>query len=450
MTTPSAEPKRIVVRASGVNHDLVVAADNQLVQVLTTLGVQLGASEQLLSPDGTAIDPSTRAVDLSDGGVYSITSAQSPRQAAARGVKRSSRRVHAGALWGLAMLGIVLVAGSMQLAPGWLRLSAAIALGISGLIVALLWAVRTAADTAVSGMLVPLGFGAAAAALSLPSNTADAATLTVTIAALAAAVLAGMIAVLSNDLRSRAGAWAAAIVLLCIGAVSLLSPLVGWSLPQLAIVLSAAAVLAIRALPTLTLSVDDGYHVDYQRFMALRWTVRGRMPEYISTVESVEAHRLVDAAEARLETTMPLLALVAVPGLPLSLTVLATGGTVERIAAGAVFVFGVLGLLLLSRRTVSPSLRRSPRIAVAVALGVSVVVAPVVLSSAVMQLALAAGLLIAGLVAAAVVLPISGGSRSLSWSRTGDIVESIAIALVVPAALLAAGTFDTLRGVLVA
>jgi hypothetical protein len=85
-----------------------------------------------------------------------------------------------------------------------------------------------------------------------------------------------------------------------------------------------------------------------------------------------------------------------------------------------------------------------------VGLSLSVVVAAGVFQNVPWHLLFGGLMLAAGVVAAAIAVPLAGGSRSLSWSRTGDIVESIAIALVVPASLLAAGTFDTLRGVIVA
>lgn len=348
------------------------------------------------------------------------------------------------------MLGLVLAAGAMLLEPGWLRLSTAFALGTFGLLVTLVWALRANTTTAVGGILVPLGYGAAAAALLVPQQLPDAPTLTPAIAAFAAAVLAAIVGVIARELRPRAAAWAAAVVLVCIAGLALLSPLLEWSLPQFAMVLSAASVVAIRALPTLTLSVDDGYHVDYQRFMVLRWTVRGRMPEYVARIDSEQARQLVAAAEARLATAMPLLALTAIPGIPVMLTVAGTGNVLERISAGFAFVLCLLGLMLLSRRTASPGLRMAPRLAVMAALVLSAIVASSVFDSESTLTLFAGGLLLAGLVAAAIVLPVAAGSRSLSWSRTGDIVESIAIALVVPAALLAAATMDTLRGVLVA
>jgi len=450
VTTSSAESKRIVVRASGANHDLVVAAENPLGTVLAAIGVQLGAHEQLLGPDGAAVDPATRASDLSEGSVYSVASVASTSAKGGRGSRRSSRNIQTGSLWGLALLGFVAGVGALTLEHGWLRVGSAIAFGVFGLLLALVWSLRADAKVAVVGLLVPLGFGAIAAVLAVPQRLPDSATLAVAAAAFSAAVLASIIGVLARDARPRAGAWAAAAVLLCAGGIALSSRLLEWSLSELAIVLSAASVLAIRALPALMLIVDDGYHVDYQRFMALRWTVRGRMPEYVSQIDSSDAARLVQAAEARLGITLPLLSIIAVAGMPAMVQTLGSDSLLERVCAGVVFVCCVLGLLLVSRRTAHPGLRRAPRLAVVVGLSLSVVVAAGVFQNVPWHLLFGGLMLAAGVVAAAIAVPLAGGSRSLSWSRTGDIVESIAIALVVPASLLAAGTFDTLRGVIVA
>ena len=125
------------MRASGANHDLVVAAENPLGTVLAAIGVQLGAHEQLLGPDGAAVNPATRASDLSEGSVYSVASVASTSAKGGRGSRRSSRNIQTGSLWGLALLGFVAGVGALTLEHGWLRVGSAIAFGVFGLLLAL-------------------------------------------------------------------------------------------------------------------------------------------------------------------------------------------------------------------------------------------------------------------------------------------------------------------------
>ncbi|KAF5288504.1 hypothetical protein FQR65_LT20952 [Abscondita terminalis] len=60
----------------------------------------------------------------------------------------------------------------------------------------------------------------------------------------------------------------------------------------------------------------------------------------------------------------------------------------------------------------------------------------------------AAALLFAAIVAAVMVLPLMRGERSLGWSRAGDILDAVAVALVIPTGLIAAQTLNVLQGVL--
>ena len=57
-------------------------------------------------------------------------------------------------------------------------------------------------------------------------------------------------------------------------------------------------------------------------------------------------------------------------------------------------------------------------------------------------------LLAAGVLAGLAAIPIARGARSLAWSRTGDVIEWLAIALALPAGLMAADAIDLLRGMM--
>ncbi|WP_181373505.1 hypothetical protein, partial [Microbacterium sp. HMWF026] len=57
-------------------------------------------------------------------------------------------------------------------------------------------------------------------------------------------------------------------------------------------------------------------------------------------------------------------------------------------------------------------------------------------------------LLLGGLGAALLVVPVGRGLRSLGWSRTGDVFEALATALSLPAGLLAAGAIEIARAMM--
>lgn len=436
-----------MVRAYGVPHDLVVAGDSSVSQVLTALGVQPSEVDRVLGPSGERIELETRAEELAEGGIYSL--ARTQKDARWRRRRAGSGMTARGAAdWALAALGLVTAVLAFSSDDAWLRYCAAAALGLQALLLAFVWALRARGGVPIVTMLVPFGIGGAALTLAVPADAPGASSLAVATGAFAAAVLAGFVGVAGASARARAAAWAAAAVLVSLAGIALLSRLAGWDLAQLGLVLAAAALVAIRALPSFSLLVDDGYYIDYSRFMVLRWTVRGRVPEYISSVESPEAKQIVEAAEARLESALALLSIIAAVGLPAFLVPLAGGDLLERIAAALAMPLVVFGLLLVSRRTATPALRRMPRIAVAVGLVLTAILAPAAIGGEQSLALVGFALLLCGLVAAGVMIPVAAGSRSLAWSRVGDIVESIAVTLALPAAVLAAGTMDMLRGVL--
>ena len=446
MTIASTGLKRIVVRAYGVPHDLIVAEDSSVAQVLAALGVRPSEVDRVLGPSGERIELDTRAEALAEGGLYSLARAQSDTRSRRRRTGGAAAR--GAADWALAALGLVTVMLAYSSDDTWLRYAAAVALGAQALLLALAWALRARREVPILTMLVPFGIGGAAMPLAVPTDAPGASSLAVATGAFAAAVLAAFIGVAGASLRARAAAWAAAAVLASLAGIALLSRPAGWDLAQLGLVLAAVSLVAIRALPSFSLVVEDGYHIDYSRFMVLRWTVRGRVPEYISSVESPEAKQIVEAAEARLESALALLSIIAAVGLPAFLVPLADGDLLERIAASLAMPLVALGLLLVSRRTAAPSLRRMPRIAVVVGLVLAAMLAPTVLGGE-QSLGLAGfALLLCGLVTAGVVIPVAAGGRSLAWSRVGDIVEGIAVMLALPSSVLAAGTMDMLRGVL--
>lgn len=445
MTSAATQLRRIALRSAGTQHDLVVPQGDALAHVLAAAGVHLGPHDHVLGPDGAVVDPATTAAVLREGGLYSVTSS-------AREAEDSRRRLaSAGSVQTLpwALVGCALAASLVALAAGDVasRQIAAAVVALAAVLTMLAWSQQAPRATTFLTLSAPLALGVLAGVLCIPVGTHDWASFAIAMGAAGAAALAAILAVATPHSRIRAGASSVVVIAMLVAMLAFVSPSLRWSPAQLAVVLAAASVLALRALPSLLVNVDEGYFIDYGKFMVLRWTVRGRVPEYISVVEADRVRQLVSNAEARLRVSTLLLSVVAAAGIPAAALLLAEGDLLVQIATWAFLVLAPLGMLLTSRRTVSPELRNPPRFAVLVGLALCALAVGTGLVSVTAAVA-AAFLLAAACIAAVLSVSAARGSRSLGWSRTADIVDSIAVALVLPAGILAAGTFDLLRGAL--
>lgn len=443
MSQPAPHLRRIALDAAGDRHDLVVPQNEALAGALAAIGVHLGVGEQVLGPDGSVVDTATSVRDLREGGLYAVAGAAG--SAAARsGASDRTANVSSlpWALTGFGLAGAALVTAAPE--SRWptvivLALAAVAALASSSF-------ERRGRGAAFAAALVLAGISAAIAVWPSVAGTPG---LAIAVGAASVSVLAAMLGFVASAPLLRAAATPIVVISALFAALAMVSPALGWSPAQLLIVAGAAAAVGVRAAPSLLVGVDPGYHIDYGRFMVLRWTVRGRVPEYIERVDESRVRDLVDAAEARLASTVVALSVIAAAGIPAAVVPFRSGDLVQVISAAVFVMWMVLGLLLTSRRTAANILRVPPRVAVAVGLsGLAVGVAPIVPG---VIATLAAGLVLAaGVIAAAVILPLARGERSLGWSRTGDIVDSIAVALVLPSGILAAGTLNLLQGVLAA
>lgn len=443
MSQPSPQLRRIALDAGGRRHDLAVPTGDALAAVLAAVGVHLGDGQRVLGPDGAVVDTGTPMTELREGGLYAVAGGAA---AAPRGGAAGAGGAVAVLPWALGGLG--LVSGILALGADAWRWPAVAVLGLAAA-AALLAAGRARPGRAL--VVAAFGLGGLAAALA---TTAGAGLgpgvdpgLAVAVAAVAVTVTAGALMVVAEDDALRAAATPIVVISALFAALALLSPVLRWTPLQLLIAASAAAVIGIRAAPSLLVGVDPGYHLDYGRFMVLRWTVRGRVPEFIERVDEDRVRSIVAASEARLRSAIVLLSVIAAAGLPAAAQPLGSGDPVAAIAAAVYVATAALALMLTSRRTSSPALRLPPRLAVLTGLlGLAALLAPRTPELA--ATVAAAALLLAALVAAGMIAPLARGDRSLGWSRTGDIVDSIAIAVVLPAGLLAAGTLHLLRGVL--
>ncbi len=441
VTDPMPQLRRIVIDVAGRRHDLAMPRGEALVGALASIGVHLGAGSRVQGPDGSPVDLGTPAAQLLEGGLYAVAG---PAATPARRIDRATAGGSVNPLpW--ALVGFGIVAAMLAVGDERLRWPTAGVLALAALVSMVFGVARGGTgDIGAAASLVLAGIGSCLGALTI---LVDAPVLAFAVAGAAMAVLAALLMVVARTARARAAAAPVVVIAALFAALALTGPMLGWAPNQLLIAASAIAVVGIRAAPSLLVGVEPGYHIDYGRFMVLRWTVRGRVPVSIDRIDEQRVREIVAAAEARLDSAILMLAVLAGAGLPAAAPALVGPDPVARISAMVYVLLAVLALLLTSRRTAAPALRIPPRAAAVI--GLLLLAAVVVPQASAAGAAIGAGaLLFAALVAAAAVLPLARGERSLGWSRTGDIVDSLAIALVLPAGLLAAGTLDLLRGVL--
>lgn len=453
MTSVQAPLRRIAVHTAGSKVDLVVPVGGALGHALAVAGVQLAPGDQVYGPGGTAVDPLTSASDLVEGGLYSVASGR-----AVTGDDERASHAHSGPRmlsWAIVASGLAAgVIAVLQDDLMWQWIAAAI-VALAALIVALVCGTRSNTKSGPLDLAPGLLLGAIAGVLCAPSIGAGVnaamwdAMFAIALGFAGVAVIAVLLSATARAATVRAGSTTIAVLSALAAVLAAVSPLVEWGPQQFAIALSAASVLAIRALPALLVNADDGYFIDYSKFMSLRWTVRGRVPRYVELVDNAQVREMVAVTEFRLRAALLMLSVLAVPGIASAVLQLTGGSLTERIGAGVFLILSIVGLLLISRRTVAPMLKRPQRIAALA--GVLSAVLVLAVSNTVPETALLAAAGVLALAAALVAvgsLALQRGAQSLGWSRTGDIVEAITVMFVLPAGLIAAGAIDVLRGVL--
>lgn len=446
VTPPRSQQRRIALQTARSVHDLALPGEEALGNALLALGLLPESREQILDPTGRVVGLDTRAEQLREGGLYSITAparvgaetrehgsdvrlvlapwivlatALLALGAAVLMEARSSGHVSAIGLMGLAAASLVALLGWGRSARNaqyvWVPV-----LMLAGVVLTLMWRINPAQPTLA--LAAAMGAAAAAGAFIIAFSSSP-----------QTRAMGGPITVISG-----------------VGALALLSAsMLQWDLLQIGAVSGAIAGVGLRAVPYWIVKVDDGHHVDYARFIQVRWSVRGNMPEYLPHVDIGQVRARVRVLDTRLRVATAYLSVLVALGLGSVATFLSAPTRTQRIAAVAALVLMALGVVLNSRRTMAAALRTPPRLAVALGL----IVAGVLAGTGLEALADSRGLiaigvlLFAGTVAGGIALAISRGARSILWSRVGDIVEALSVALMVPAALVAVGTIDILRGV---
>lgn len=386
--------RRIAVLDGAGRHELALAPHVLLADALAAAGIRLESGRHVLvGRSGDEVPPTLPAGDLDDGAVLALVDlAEHPQPRPQR--ERGSSPVRASFWW--------LVAGAVAVI-------------------------------------------AAVAVVTIPGLRASTSILAVFTGLCAAAVLAGLLAVVSRSGIHRAELGTLTLILLALAAVWGFALAVDLPVSAPAATSLGAVPLALRALPQTLMDVSPGTFIEYRRFQTSRWAVRQQLPADVGPIEAAAARELVDRATARLRAGTAALSATAAVSAPLALGAFDSADPLVFGGQIALAACAVLALLLGARRSSIPSLRWMARAAALVVLAVAL--AGVLHAAGSLWLTVAGGVaLAAGVMLAFAVIPAARGSRSLAWSRLGDVLEWLSVVLALPAGLVAAGIIGVLRG----
>ncbi len=334
---------------------------------------------------------------------------------------------------------------------GWVRWLSAVALGAAALAVAVRR--RPQLVTVLIGPILGLGAGVALAPWHVAATPAQSVFLALTVGSLCAALVAVVRYSASRRQDARAGRSAGAaeasgltgaaglVAVLIAGAavVTALCRLAGTDAATPAILLAGMVPLALRALPTVALRIPDEELLDLPVIMKAVRSVRATMPDSPRRIRRPWVRGHVEAAAAsRLAGVLVLCGLA--PVLLPAVIVRAQPAGVEGWAAIGVVACVALVLALSPRSWAGGATKVIPRVALVVVLLEIALLWP----AGGRESTLAVGLLLLAGLLLVTMSPVASGFRSVRWSRTGDIVEAMAVGLVLPAALLAAGALSAL------
>ncbi|MEV7694364.1 hypothetical protein AB0N73_13660 [Microbacterium sp. NPDC089189] len=454
MTTDTIDRRRLAILDGDARHDLVVPIDATLADALTVLGIrQEVGRDVLLEVDGREVSPLVRVDELADGTVLALVDlSQRLTPQGRRGRRREGRGEAPGAWWMLGGVGLLLAVLSLFVPEAFdpsTRIAVAVIVGLGAVAAGLLVAARATparpgADAELVAVLL-LAFAAGTAVIPvLPAATT---VLQVFVGLLAASVIAALLALVGRPAGIHARLSAATTLLLVLAGVWALALVLGLPPTAPAAVTLGLAPVALRVLLATLVDVPPGMFIDYAQYQTTRWSVRQQLPEEINSIAATDARNLVARSTGRLVAGTFILTVAVVLCAPLAIPDFGASDPLVFSARIALAATVVLALLLGARKFSTPLLRWLPRIAAAAIVVVTVLAAT--RDAGAVELTVIAGICLAvGALAALVIIPASRGANSLRWSRLGDVFEWIAIALSLPAGLLAADTVDILRGMM--
>ncbi|MBA8815027.1 hypothetical protein FHX48_000079 [Microbacterium halimionae] len=453
MPTETVERRRVAIMDGENRHDLLLPLDATLSDAFRTVGIAAHAGRDVIVElSGREVSALSRAKDLTDGTVLVLVNL-SERAATTRSRRRLalvSGATAVGPWWALTAIGVLIAALVLLLPSAFdegvragLCLVAATGAATAGVFFAVRATPHSRRNSSAIISILLLAFAAGVAAVpNLPSATTIA---SVFVGLLFAAVLAGVLRLVSRDAAISAELAATTAILLILSAVWAAALFLHFNIETPAAITLGLAPVALRVLTATLVDVPPGVFIDYARYQSTRWSVRQTLPDEINSVTAIDARDLVARSTGRLVAGTVVFSIAAVLCAPLALSSFESSDPLVLSGRIALAVTTVTALLLGARRSSIALVRWLPR-AAAGAIATTAIYAATRGSAETWTLALAGVCLLVGAATAFAVVPASRGAQSLFWSRLGDTVEWIAVALSLPAALLAADTIDILRG----
>ncbi|SJM45036.1 hypothetical protein [Microbacterium sp. JB110] len=429
----SAKAIRLTVADAHSRHDLVVRADSTVAELLAVGGVDLNRYVGTTT-SGAAIDlDSEVSAAPGDGGVIWLfdRSALAPTHASGRGAARAGTGLARPRWTALALLLVValgLVACTVA-APSPITVSVSVSVLLIGAVIMLVQPVRER-NVYVAFVAPPLAATAGALALSPFSDAA---------AMIAAGAVAGATAACARHASARAhgdtaaGTTGAIAALWSVFAVLNAAAFIA-DVPVAAVaaVQAACAAPIFRYMRGAALDVNSDELIDTPFVIRDAQGIRSRPATEPSPVRSDRAAHQTLLARRRSEAGT-----VTAGALALLSSLCALLAITDRSIEAWCVLGGTLGIgcyFLLTSRSVRDGLTRGASmvtgavvtVAAAAALLNALHVGPLLISLA---------LVLVGGIVGCLTVPLAQDWRSLGWSRTGDIIEAILLALS-PAALV--------------
>ncbi len=443
MTTTSSPVRLLSVVVDGNRHDVAVPATLTLAELVAQAGRRPDDPLLRVSTLGGGPLELRAAVGelLADGATVLITAAgPPPRPSTARGSADRGRPapLAAGelALSGAGLLAVVLIGllarfEGLTMATRLIVAGAALVAGVA----AAIGRVRPEFGQPAAALF---GFGAGFALV--PAGFAGQLELAVTVGSLTAAVVLAF----ARSGRTDGEAVVASVLLLAAVGTALafgIGLTLGGSPRVPAAILLGLLPGVLRVLPSYSLDVPDEQLIDVNRLAVTAWTARtSRTPARRIRLaelrrEVADAQRTVSAAAVTVSALAVLLAglVLARPGSPTA-----------RWGSIALVSLVLLALALQPRSARSLVNKVAPRLAAALLLG-ELAIELAGRHSPAGSLLGAAGLLLAGLLGCAAASAVATGWTSLRLSRSADLLESLAVLLALPAALIAVDAISTFR-----
>lgn len=429
----SAKTIRLTVADAHSRHDLVVPADSTVAELLTVGGVDLSRYVST-STSGAAIAlDSEVSVAPGDGGViwlFERGAEDAATPAAQRGAaaRRQTLRQRWAMLALLLTVGLGIVAGTV-IAPSPATISLSAIVLLLGALVLLAQPLRDE-NTYIAFVAPLLATGAGALALA---GFGDAG------AMMAAGTVAGATVACVRHARARlhsATAAATTSVIAVLWSVFAVLSAAGFiaAIPAAAItaVQLACAAPIFHFMRGAALDVEPDELIDVPYVIRDAQGIRALPPNEPSPIRLSGAEQQVLIARRRAEAGTISACVLALASAWYTLATIG-GPSVETwcVLGGTL---GVGGYFLLTSRKLRDGLTRGAALVTGAVLAVFAT-AELMAALHIAPLLIALGLVAVGVLVGCLTVPLSRDWRSLGWSRTGDIVEGIFLALA-PAALL--------------